>query len=89
MRSLNYNIIAMENVIVINPKVLGGKPVIKGTRIPVSLILNLIARGYTIDRVLEAYPNLKRGDVIAAIRYAELRINREVERPLAFSPRGS
>ena len=77
----------MENPIVINPKILGGKPVVRGTRIPVSLILNLLAHGYTIDRVLQAYPNLKKRDVIAAIRYAELRLDREVERPLVLTSR--
>lgn len=70
------------NRVEINPKVLVGKPVIKGTRIPVALILNLLAKGYTVQRIVEAYPNLKRDDVLAAIRYSEARINREFVTPV-------
>ena len=65
-----------------NPKVLLGKPVIKGTRIPVALVLNLLEHGYTIERILTAYPNLKKADVLAAIRYSAARINREEIVPL-------
>lgn len=64
----------------INPKILAGKPVIKGTRIPVAIILNLLARGYTIERIARAYPNIKKADVLAAIRYSEARMQREVAR---------
>ncbi|MBI4135553.1 DUF433 domain-containing protein [Candidatus Uhrbacteria bacterium] len=53
-----------------NPNILLGKPVIKGTRIPVSLVLNLLAHGYTTKRVVEAYPQLTLEDVRAAIEYA-------------------
>ena len=53
-----------------NPKVMLGKPVIKGTRIPVALVLNLLAHGYTLARVVETYPQLKEDDVRAAIEYA-------------------
>ena len=68
----------------INPKKLAGKPVIKRTRIPVALILNLLAKGYTIERILRAYPNLKKADLLAAIRYSEARIQREFIAPLEF-----
>lgn len=51
----------------VNPKVLSGKPVIRGTRIPVSLILNLLAQGYELADVLLAYPELTEADVRAAI----------------------
>lgn len=68
----------------INPKILAGKPVVKGTRIPVALILNLLAKGYTIERILNAYPNLKKVDVLAAIRYSEARVQREIVRPFAI-----
>lgn len=54
-----------------NPDILVGKPVIKGTRVPVSLILNLLAHGYTTERVTKAYPVLETEDVLAALEYAE------------------
>jgi uncharacterized protein (DUF433 family) len=49
---------------------LSGKPVIAGTRIPVSLILNLLAHGYDVERVVQAYPTLTPDDVAAALMYA-------------------
>jgi len=54
----------------IDPKVLSGKPVIRGTRIPVSLVLNLLAHGYEIPDVLRAYPELTEADMRAAIAFA-------------------
>ena len=66
----------------VNPKKLAGKPVVKGTRIPVALILNLLIRGYTVERILQAYPNLKKSDVLSAVRYSEARLEREIIEPL-------
>lgn len=54
----------------INPKVMMGKPVIKGTRIPVELILRKLSEGATKDELLDAYPRLKEKDIEAAIGYA-------------------
>lgn len=67
----------MKNYIVIDPKILVGKPIIKGTRIPVALIINLVAHGYTVDRVIEAYPVLTKEAVRAALEYAEKRVANE------------
>ena len=50
---------------------MGGVPVIAGTRIPVSLILNLLAHGYDFDRVVDAYPILLIPDIQVALGYAE------------------
>jgi len=69
----------------INPRILAGKPVIKGTRITVALILNLLAKGYTIERILLTYPNITNADVRAAIRYSEARVQREIVRPLELA----
>ena len=54
----------------INPKVMMGKPVIRGTRIPVELILRKLSEGTKEADLLEAYPRLTREDIQAAIRYA-------------------
>jgi uncharacterized protein (DUF433 family) len=54
----------------IDPKVMMGKPVIKGTRIKVELVLRKLAEGATEDDLLDAYPRLKREDIRAAIAYA-------------------
>jgi len=61
----------------VNPDVLVGKPVIAGTRIPVYLILNLLASGYDNERIMEAYPGLTREDIRAALSYAEQRMRHE------------
>jgi len=60
----------MNNRIEINPKIMMGKPVIKGTRIPVYLILNLLAEGYDFKKILKEYPDLTSQDILAAISYA-------------------
>lgn len=56
--------------IVINPEVLAGKPVIKGTRISVELILEMLSSGMSIDEILNEYPHLQREDILAALAYA-------------------
>lgn len=53
-----------------NPEVLLGKPVIRGTRVPVEAILRRLGEGASEDDVLDAYPRLAREDVQAALRYA-------------------
>ena len=64
--------------IVVDPNILVGKPVIKGTRIPVYLIIELIAGGMTIKDVLKEYPELREEDVKAALLYASKLLEREV-----------
>ena len=53
-----------------DPRVCNGKPVIKGTRIPVSVILEQVAEGESWDEVLSGYPELHREDIQAALFYA-------------------
>ena len=53
-----------------DPKVMLGKPTVKGTRITVELLLKKIAGGYTFDEILEMYPHLKLEDILASIAYA-------------------
>jgi uncharacterized protein (DUF433 family) len=54
----------------INPKIMLGKPVIRGTRIPVELIVRKLSEGADEKSILEAYPKLTSNDVHAALRYA-------------------
>jgi uncharacterized protein (DUF433 family) len=54
----------------VNPRVMLGKPVIRGTRIPVELILRKLSEGATEDDLVDAYPRLSRQDIQAAIGYA-------------------
>jgi uncharacterized protein (DUF433 family) len=56
--------------IVSTPDVLRGKPRIKGTRIPVSLILGYLAAGYTIDRIVREFPDLTKEHIAACLDYA-------------------
>jgi uncharacterized protein (DUF433 family) len=53
-----------------DPEVMLGRPSIKGTRIPVELLLEKLGEGVSIDELLEAYPHLEREDVLAALRFA-------------------
>jgi uncharacterized protein (DUF433 family) len=57
----------------INPKVMMGKPVIRGTRIPVELILRKLSEGATEADLLDAYPRLTKEDIQAAFGYGEKR----------------
>jgi uncharacterized protein (DUF433 family) len=64
----------------VNPKVCFGKPCIKGTRIWVSLILDFLASGHSVEEILHEYPSLQREDVLAAIAYgAEMSRQRFVD----------
>jgi uncharacterized protein (DUF433 family) len=70
----------MEEIIdriVIDPEVLAGKPVIKGTRIPVYLIIELLGNGLTEKEILRQYPTLKKEDIKAALLYASKCIENE------------
>ena len=56
--------------IVTDPRILCGKPIIKGTRIAVELVVDLVGRGYTFEQVIEQYDHLTPLDVRACIAYA-------------------
>lgn len=60
----------MEDIIV-DQNIMAGKPIIRGTRIPVDAILMRIADGMTVEEILEEYPNLTKKKVRAALKYAE------------------
>lgn len=67
-----------EPTIVSDPKVMMGKPVIAGTRIPVDLILEKLGSGESIDAVLESHPRLTREAVLAALRFAAKALRSEL-----------
>ena len=61
----------------IDPKVMLGKPCIKGTRITVELILEKLAGGASVEWILDGYPHIKRVEVLEAIRYAHAVLTNE------------
>ncbi len=61
----------------VNPAICSGKPVMRGTRIMVSNILGMVAGGYSVDRILTAYPDLSHEDVSAALQYAAKVVDEE------------
>ena len=68
--------------ITVDPKVLAGKPIIKGTRIAVEFILDLLANGWTIEKILKNYPQLKKEDITAVLKYATEILTEEKVYPL-------
>lgn len=56
--------------ITVNPKVMVGKPVIRGTRLTVEYILNILAHGATVEEILEEYDGLTRDDIQACLLFA-------------------
>lgn len=67
----------MNEWISVDSKICGGKPTIRGTRIMVRNILGMVAGGYTVNRIIEAYPELGREMVEAALEYAAEVIDEE------------
>lgn len=66
-----------KTIIISYPDVLGGKPVIAGTRISVELIMNFLAAGMNIGGILNEYPELKKHEVQAAIDYAAQLVSKQ------------
>lgn len=65
------------NRIIFDQKILCGKPIIKGTRISVEFILELLASGMNGKEIVKEYPQLKKEDVLAAIEYAADAVKKE------------
>jgi len=72
----------LVNRITIDPKIMAGKPVIRGTRIPVELIVRLVAQGISHEEILADYPRLQREDIQAALYYAAAVLAQEEVFPL-------
>lgn len=73
-----------ENRITVDPTVLLGKPVIKGTRLSVEFIVGLLAQGWTEEEVLRNYPGIERDDILACLAYAQDRLREERVYPLSI-----
>ena len=72
-----------KNYIEINPEVMYGKPVIKGTRIPVDLILEKMSNGQQNQDIIKDFPDLKEEDLFACLAYATSFLRNEVTMSLA------
>lgn len=75
----------MQNLtrITFDPEVMGGKPCIRGLRITVGTIIGLLATGYSLVDILEAYPYLEEADIRESLAYAAWRVE-EIEMPLVL-----
>jgi uncharacterized protein (DUF433 family) len=69
----------MASRISADPGVCGGYACIKGTRVPVDVILDFLAAGNTVEEILAEYPQLSREDVLAAVEYAAMLAREEFE----------
>jgi uncharacterized protein (DUF433 family) len=67
--------------ITVNPNQMGGVPCLRGLRIPVATVVDMIADGMSINEILQAYPDLQQEDITEALRYAAEAV-RERELPL-------
>ncbi|HKI46176.1 MAG TPA: DUF433 domain-containing protein [Balneolales bacterium] len=67
--------------ITVDPNQMGGVPCLRGLRIPVSTVVDMVADGMDTDEILEAYPDLEREDITESLRYAAEAV-RERELPL-------
>jgi uncharacterized protein (DUF433 family) len=72
----------MQTLIEVRPDVMMGKPVIRGTRITVELILERLGAGETVEQLLEAYPRLTREAILAAIDFGAKALRADVVYPL-------
>lgn len=77
MEKQKYSIEKLLTRISLNPKVMVGKPVIRGTRIPVELIVKMLAQGITEGEIIREYPRLEPEDIHAALAYASTVLSNE------------
>ena len=72
-----------KNFVTIDPEIHHGEPCIKGTRVPVAMLVGSIADGMTIEEVLKEYPQITREAVQAALAYAADVVRHDILMPLA------
>ena len=68
--------------IIVNPKIMVGKPVIRGTRLTTPHIFNLLAHGATVDEILQEYKGLTKEDILACLLYASETLENTTFMPL-------
>jgi uncharacterized protein (DUF433 family) len=73
---------ALNDRIIIDPKLLTGKPVVRGTRISVELVVELLAAGWSHAQILASYPHLSEEDIRACLAYASELLREEKVYPL-------
>jgi len=71
-----------QEKIVADPKVLVGKPVIRGTRLAVEFVIDLLAQGWSEDQIIDNYPGVEHEDIAACLRYASDLLKSERVYPL-------
>ncbi len=76
----------MSNLIISNPKIMMGKPVVKGTRITVELILEKIAAGESVDQILDEHPRLTYEAIQASLAFAAKALKADVVYPVEETP---
>jgi uncharacterized protein (DUF433 family) len=77
-RVLLFREVKMLNRITFDPHIMGGRACIRGMRITVSLVVNLVANGMTIEEILTEYPDLEVEDIKQALQYAAFLTREEV-----------
>lgn len=65
--------------VVLDPAVCGGTPTVRGTRIPIAVILDRLAEGLTVEQIVKEYPTLAPADIRAALAYAEAKLTQSPE----------
>ena len=73
----------MVSKIIVDPKILDGKPIIEGTRISVEFVLELLSSGMSIEDITNEYPHLKKDDILAVLDYATRALRHEEVYPSA------
>jgi uncharacterized protein (DUF433 family) len=85
-----YDILmSLQERIVLDPEILAGKPVIKGTRLAVEFIIDLLANGWSESQILENYPRLNHEDILACLSYASTLMKSERVYPLRIPQEGA
>ena len=74
-----------QDRIAVDPRILVGKPVVKGTRIAVELVVEFLAAGWTQQQILDSYPTLAAEDIFACLRYASEVLHGEKVYPLELA----